>query len=168
MVNKPRISWFFHFLATGELMAHLKHLSVNPSGDSPKGFHQGCMAQYVRLQLLQGIKSEDSSVLRQCYMTVRHLSIVHLSICFKLLASFVIHLTIINTIYCSAYVLIILCYWPLWMPEKQSAALCLLLVESELSSDMWLSMFSFHTLVCNIWIVIVDPCFIHTYDATQK
>jgi hypothetical protein len=48
--------------------------------------------------------------------------------------------------------LIMLCYRPLWMPEKQSTSLCLLLVESELSSDLWLCTFSFHTLVCNgLW-----------------
>jgi len=162
------MSWFLHFLATGKLMAHLKHLSVNPSGDSPKGLHQACMDGGTVCQTsCHRVSTVRTAVcVRHCYMTIRHVLIAHLSICLKLLALFVIQLTIINTLYCSASVLIMLCYWPLWMPEKQSTSLCLLLVEFELSSD--LSMFSFHTLVCNIWIVIVPPCFIYTYDGLKN
>jgi hypothetical protein len=56
LIGKSHMNQFIHFLVTGKLIAHLKHLSVNPSGDSPKGLHHGNM---------EGVPVPQSAVARQ-------------------------------------------------------------------------------------------------------
>ena len=86
----PQMSLFLHFFVTGKLMAYLKHLSVNPSGESPKGLHHSCREGIAVPQSAAATGFQQCGqqhVLKHCYATIRRLLTVVLSTCFELLAS---------------------------------------------------------------------------------